>query len=100
MNDVPSPKTTHRRRIVFSFSDKAAHEVAVAGDFNQWNRKSHRMKPNGQGRWQKIMMLPPGQYEYKFWVDGRWRTDPDNPIQSPNCFGTYNNVLQVLNKGS
>jgi 5'-AMP-activated protein kinase regulatory beta subunit len=53
------------------------------------------MKKNGHGKWQKIMMLPPGQYEYKFLVDGQWRTDPGNADKCPNRFGTYNNVLHV-----
>lgn len=90
-------KTIKRRRIVFSFHDDRAHDVAVTGDFNRWDCTSHPMKHDGSGIWQKIMLLPPGQYEYKFVVNGQWRTDPDNPNQCPNCFGTYNNVLQVTN---
>jgi len=46
-------------------------------------------------KWQKVMMLPPGQYEYKFLVDGQWRTDPNNPRQCTNCYGTNNNILHV-----
>lgn len=95
MNRHQSRKTAKRRRILFSIGDDQAHEVAVIGDFNEWNQASHPMKSDGNGLWQKIMMLPPGQYEYKFLVDGQWRTDPNNPNQCTNRFGTLNNILQV-----
>jgi 5'-AMP-activated protein kinase regulatory beta subunit len=87
-----------RRRVIFSYDDLQAKEVAVSGDFNTWNQSSHPMKQNGDGCWQKIMMLPPGDYEYKFVVDGQWRTDPHNLRQCSNCFGTSNNILQVRAK--
>jgi len=89
-----------RRRVLFSFDDQQAREIAVAGDFNQWNTSSHLMKPNGSGHWQKIMTLPAGQYEYKFLVDGEWVTDPNNPHQRINRFGTFNNVLRIQEKRS
>lgn len=95
MKSTGAKKTIKRRRITFSMEDEQAHEIAVSGDFNEWNRNSHPMKRNGNNSWKKIMMLPPGKYEYKFLVDGEWRIDPDNPHQRPNCFGTLNNVLQV-----
>jgi 5'-AMP-activated protein kinase regulatory beta subunit len=93
-------KTPKRRRIVFAFHDHQAREVAVTGDFNQWNRASHPMKQDGNGRWKKVVLLLPGQYEYKFIVNGHWRTDPDNPKRCRNCFGTYNNILQVVDHPS
>ena len=95
MKRSPSKMTPKRRRITFSFGDQQANSVSLTGDFNQWNRTSHPMKDCGKGIWQKIMMLPPGEYEYKFVVDGQWRTDPNNPNRCPNRFGTYNNILRV-----
>lgn len=88
-------KTIKRRRIQFSYDDTEARDVAVTGDFNTWHPSSHPMKRNGEGRWQKILMLPPGDYEYKFVVDGQWRTDPLNTDQCPNCYGSLNNRLRV-----
>jgi 5'-AMP-activated protein kinase regulatory beta subunit len=85
---------------LFSIDAEQAHKVAVTGDFNEWNHASHPMKSDGNGLWQKIMMLPPGQYEYKFLVDGQWRTDPNNPNQRLNGFGTFNNVLRVRDSAS
>lgn len=93
-------KTTKRRRVLFSIDAEQAHNVAVTGDFNEWNHTSHPMRSDGNGLWQKIMMLPPGQYEYKFLVDDQWRTDPNNPNQCINRFGTFNNVLHVRDNAS
>ena len=87
-----------RRRVIFAYENSQANEVSVSGDFNAWHPSSHPMKQNGDGCWQKIMMLPPGDYEYKFVVDGHWRTDPENLCQCCNCFGTSNNILQVSAK--
>ncbi len=95
MKTTATKETVKRRRITFTINDEQAQAIAVSGDFNEWNRESHPMKRNGNRSWHKIMMLPPGQYEYKFLVDGEWRIDPENPYQRPNCFGTLNNVLQV-----
>jgi hypothetical protein len=53
------------------------------------------MKANGEGIWEKSMYLSPGEYEYKFLVDGSWVEDPRNDKQSLNCFGTLNSVIQI-----
>jgi hypothetical protein len=41
------------------------------------------------------VILLPGQYEYKFLVDGQWKQDPKNNRICPNKFGTYNNVFNL-----
>jgi 5'-AMP-activated protein kinase regulatory beta subunit len=93
-------KSVKRRRIIFSYDDSQARAVAVLGDFNNWHESSHRMKRDEKGRWQKIMILPPGDYEYKFIVDGQWQTDPHNPHKCANSFGSFNNILRVRAKKS
>ena len=65
------------------------------GDFNNWDPKVHPMKRDDKGMWNKTVMIPPGQYEYKFLTDGKWIEDPHNDQNSPNCFGTYNSVLNL-----
>jgi hypothetical protein len=49
----------------------------------------------GNGRWVNEVMLPPGRYEYLFFVDREWKCDPAAPEQVPNLFGTHNSVLEV-----
>ena len=84
-----------RRRVTFSFEADRAKEVVLVGDFNRWNPKKNVMKNNGTGTWSKIVMLTPGRYEYKFFVDGIWTLDPQNGQTCTNCFGTRNNVLNI-----
>ena len=65
------------------------------GDFNNWDPKKHLMKKDGNGVWNKAVILSPGSYEYKFLVDGQWKEDSQNDQTCLNCFGTYNNILNL-----
>jgi 1,4-alpha-glucan branching enzyme len=72
----------------------AAKQVYLAGDFNAWDPASTRMlKRNGVFR--KRVDLAPGQHEYKFVVDGEWKTDPKAAAQVANDVGTLNSVVCV-----
>jgi 1,4-alpha-glucan branching enzyme len=95
MSKAKAKEKAERRRATFSLEAPHAKEVAVGGDFNKWNVKTHPMKRDEAGVWKKMLMLSPGRYEYKFLVDGRWRNDPKNDQMCPNCFGTHNNVLII-----
>lgn len=55
----------------------------------------HRQSLQRSGRdFTLVKVLPPGVYQYKFWVDGHWRYSPDLPAVSdgPN---NLNNMLDV-----
>ena len=90
-----SEQKTKRRRVTFSLEAPDARQVNLMGDFNRWHAKVHPMKRDENGVWKKTVMLTPGRYEYKFLVDGQWRTDPRNEAFSQNCFGTQNNVMTI-----
>jgi len=90
-----SKEKAKRRTVTFSLEAPNVREVAVGGDFNNWNAEAHPMKKDKSGAWRKTLMLSPGRYEYKFLVDGRWRNDPKNDQTCPNPFGTRNNVLTI-----
>jgi 1,4-alpha-glucan branching enzyme len=55
-----------------------AKNVVLAGNFNAWNPGELFMEKKQNG-WQLYYVLGPGNYEYKFIVDGKWITDPANP---------------------
>jgi 5'-AMP-activated protein kinase regulatory beta subunit len=95
MAKVKSKQTAKKRKVTFSLEAAMAKEVVLTGDFNNWNPKGHAMKNDGNGIWSKTVMLSPGQYEYKFLIDGNWREDPRNDLACPNCFGTRNSVLSL-----
>jgi len=88
--------TPKRRRIEFSIEMPEANQVILMGDFNQWEPKTHPMRKDKNGVWRKIVMIFPGRYEYRFWVDGEWYNDPHNLMRCPNCFGSENNVIEVV----
>ena len=95
MAKVKSKKKIKRKKVTFSIDLSGAQEVILMGDFNNWNPKKHLMKKDGNGVWNKAVILPPGSYEYKFLVDGHWIEDPQNDQTCLNCFGTYNNILNM-----
>ena len=92
---APSKEKNKKRKITFSLNADKAAQVAVSGDFNNWSPTSHLLKKNKKGVWEKSLMLDIGRYEYKFFVDGHWQSDPRNGQVCRNCFGTTNNVLMV-----
>lgn len=55
-----------------------ARSVEVVGSFNDWSRGLlHLRDENHDGIWHAAAVLPAGQHEYMFVVDGeRWVTDP------------------------
>jgi len=70
-----------------------ANRVIVAGNFNNWNTEELLMEQI-TGGWQLPYVLAPGNYEYKFSVDGKWITDPENPALTGS--GDFaNSVLAV-----
>lgn len=55
-----------------------AKQVALAGNFNDWDPEDIYLKKTEQG-WELPYALGPGNYQYKFIVDGNWMTDPGKP---------------------
>lgn len=71
-----------------------AQRVCLAGDFNGWDAERGRMSRR-DGRFVKRLRLLPGEYQYKFFVDGEWFADPAAEAQAPNEFGTTNSVVRI-----
>jgi 1,4-alpha-glucan branching enzyme len=98
MTKVKAKPKIKRRKVTFSLEANNATDVFLMGDFNSWNLQKHPMKRDANGLWQQVVIIPPGRYEYKFLVDGRWKEDPQNDQRCFNRYGTYNNVLNVSPK--
>ena len=47
------------------------------------------------GIWFTIFPLVPGNYSYRFIVDGHWCDDPYPVSSAPNPFGTTNSVIEI-----
>lgn len=67
-----------------------AQKVILAGSFNNWNEAELEMERQ-YGGWTISIALKPGNYEYKYIVDGVWKLGPGNPYR--NGFGDYENSL-------
>ena len=95
----PSPapaaeKTVKRRKVAFTVAAPHAHEAAVAGTFNDWQPQP--LKPAAkQGLFSLTVLLTPGEYEYRFVVDGQWCSDDACPESVPNPFGASNSLVRV-----
>lgn len=73
--------------------DNAKH-VAVAGSFNKWNEDLFKMR-KVDGGWELKVNINPGEYEYRYIVDGQWIEDPSNPNKTPNEFGEFNSIIDI-----
>ena len=95
MVEERSNKQAKTRRVTFSLKAPRAKKVILMGDFNGWDAGAHPMKKDRDGLWKVAVALPPGRYEFKFFVDGRWREGSKKEMTVPNRFGTLNNVIIV-----
>lgn len=89
-------KAPARRSVSFSCTDAPGKEIFVAGSFSNWEPKHRMTDCDGSGQYSCRIMLAPGEYQYKFVVDGEWRLDAANPNFVPNDYGTLNSLLTVL----
>lgn len=79
----------------FRFYAPAAKKVSVAGSFNNWDTRKLSAKKDSKGNWSVKARLKPGRYEYKFFVDGSWLSDPRCSWNVTNSFGSQNCVLEI-----
>ena len=85
-----------KKRVNFWIAVAPGSQVSVAGTFNNWDPKANPMKDqSGKGYFKTDMLVPVGQHEYKFVVNGEWRTDPSCQKLVPGPFGSENCVLQI-----
>jgi 1,4-alpha-glucan branching enzyme len=71
------------------------YSVCVAGSFNNWEPQQLAFQFDQAGGWEIDLCLPPGDYEYRFVVDGEWTDDPLAVRVVDNGHGGVNAVLSV-----
>jgi len=82
--------------ILFVLNAPNAQNVYLTGEFTNWSREGIRMeKDEKTGLWRAVLHLEPGEYEYRFIVDGVWIKDPNNTDSVLNEFGQENSLLIV-----
>ena len=84
------------KKVGFQFTAAPGNNVFVAGTFNNWDAGQHALRDNpDSGHYKAVLILAPGEYQYKFVVDGEWQTDPAAEVQVPNGVGSLNSVVRV-----
>ena len=87
-----------RRAVSFVFEDAPGKEVFLAGSFNNWQIEKELKDRENSGIYRCQLRLLPGEYQYKFIVNGNWCLDAENPNFTANGFGTLNSLLHVSEK--
>jgi hypothetical protein len=82
--------------MLYVLHDHQAEHVQVLGSWDGWRAPGLLADAVEPGIWRAVSALPPGQYIYKFLLDGaRWLDDPANPRKAPDGLGGLNSVLTV-----
>jgi 1,4-alpha-glucan branching enzyme len=84
-----------KAEITFQLEAPQAEQVCVVGSFNEWDPMANMLGYDEGGRWGCTLALEPGEYEYRFVVDGEWLDDPENLLRRSNGFGTENCILII-----
>jgi 1,4-alpha-glucan branching enzyme len=69
--------------------------VHLVGDFNNWNPYSLPLQRNQAGIWEVEISIPPGEHAYRFYVDGKYRTDPMGTATKYDRFDKPYTVVQL-----
>jgi len=82
--------------VTFTVDAPVAESVRLTGEFLKWSPEGIRMERDGEdGLWKASVDLEPGEYEYRFIIDGVWIKDPRNVDSVLNEFGQENSLLIV-----
>lgn len=83
------------QEIDFSISAPKAHEVYLAGDFNDWRVDRSSLMERHNGKWSKRLKLKDGKYRYRFVIDGEWTEDMNNPHKEVNPYGSIDSLIEI-----
>lgn len=83
-----------KKRVNFSMRAEPNSKIYVAGTFNDWDPKKHKLQC-ANGVYSTSILLDAGRHEYKFIVDDVWCIDPECVEWTPNGCGSLNSVIVV-----
>ncbi len=89
------PAVPQKRRLFFQYRDSRPKTVSIVGSFNRWDPEAHPMNKGKNNTWEIMISLDPGEYFYKYVVDGRPIRDPNNPNFVDDGQGGKNSMLIV-----
>ena len=84
------------KEVTFTVHAEKGKNVYVAGEFNKWDPTAKKMAYKArEGIYAATVKLVPGEYQYKFVIDGTWCADPENVNSVQNDQGTFNSIIVV-----
>ena len=95
---IAAPKAARvaKQSVTFTVHAEKGKAVYVAGEFNGWDPAAKKMAYKAKdGVYAATINLVPGEYQYKFVIDGTWCADPENVNSVQNDQGTFNSVVTV-----
>ena len=96
---------SHATETTFTFAPtEPIQSVSVRGSFNDWGEDA--LTKQADGTWSVTLDVPPGEHQYKYFVDGQWPSDmetglnggpmdPDAESYADDGFGGQNAVRLV-----
>ena len=90
----PAARKPAGKVVLFTVHADKGKAVYIAGEFNKWNPTAKKMAFKA-GVYSAKLKLAPGEYQYKFVIDGTWCADPENENSVKNDQGTFNSVVVV-----
>ena len=95
MERLHGPKMTSDG-VLFLLDAPDAQHVLITGEFTNWSREGIPLERDpSDSIWRTVVSVEPGEYEYRFVVDGVWIRDPNNKDFIRNEFGQENSLLVV-----
>lgn len=82
------------RKAIFLLKDDGYEEVLIKGEMNGWNPNESPLKLK-KGNWIINFDLSPGNYQYKYVVDGKEINDPINRNKVSNGIGGFNSLFTI-----
>ncbi|MBQ9432346.1 MAG: glycogen-binding domain-containing protein [Kiritimatiellae bacterium] len=93
---TPKAATPKAKRVTFTVNADPASTVFLAGSFNDWDPTAKQMTDKkNNGIFTATLNLVPGEYQYKFIINGTWCADPDCSDWVQNEHGTLNSIRRV-----
>ena len=83
-------------RVTFTIPNSTwADSICLVGDFNEWNRTTHPLRRDREGRWVRTVELELGRaFQFRYLRDGKeWLNDSHADAYVYNQYGSDNFVV-------